>query len=1032
MKVRQIPLLALSSAVVVLVAVGTHRVVSAQKPPEPPPTAAAIEFFEAKVRPILATYCQECHGKKDEGGLKLNSREAILLGGNSGPAIAPGDPDKSLLMDAVRRVSPSLQMPQGGPKLSDADIATLAEWIKIGAPFPAAAAAPPPAAPDKPITGEQRAFWSFVPIHAGAPPAVKTSDWAKTAIDRFVLARLEQNGLTPVRAADRRTLIRRATIDLTGLQPTPEEIDAFEQDTSADAWEKVIDRLLASPQYGEAWGRKWLDVARYGEDDPRSLDPQARGYAPYPNAYLYRDWVVRAFNDDLPYDQFVRAQLAGDLVDEAQRARMLPALGLLGLGPWYYDNGSVEITRADERHDRVDVVTRGFLGMTVACARCHDHKYDPIPQKDYYAIAGVFLNSPYYEYAQAPASVVDEYKSQDKKIKAKSELLSEFLSKERQQLGEALTLQAAKYMKAAWRVTGEPKADKATVVGEEKLDYELFDRWIYFLGKPPRFYPDLKPWQAMIANNGGTEEQAKKLADEFQAKLVEVMFAHKEIEKENDVIRAKALPGTKKKERSNKPNEFVTNDDFCPGCGLELKSLPTEQTQLWIDVYQYDLFDAEPNANPDKLMPGLLSFTGWGLERQLSAERRQYIADLRADLAALRKAMPPEYPYVHGVKDVEKPAELPLAMRGNPMRPGDPVPRHFLSVLSKDKPAPLVTGSGRLELANEILKQPITTRVIVNRIWKGHFGTGIVNTPSNFGQLGERPTHPELLEYLSQRFLDNGQSIKKLHREIMLSTVYQLSSDDNAANFAKDAADRFYWRMNRRRMTAEEIRDSMLRVSGQLDLKIGGPSAALTPELKRRTIYGRVSRYRLDSFLQLFDFPAATISAEQRYSTNVPLQRLFFMNSDFVQQQAELIAQKFADEPDYASQVTKAYRAVYGREPEAAELKAGVEFLRAEPMRVYEERRAERDTEKAKAEMQAAADAAKKGAAAKDAPPGDKPADPNAPPAPKPDAAIADGMMAGVVPGAAKPEDKAKLLPVTPLGRYIKVLLSANEFVFVS
>ena len=254
----------------------------------------------------------------------------------------------------------------------------------------------------------------------------------------------------------------------------------------------MIDRLLASPQYGETWGRLWLDVARYGEDDYRSLDPKQRGFNPYPNAYLYRDWVIKAFNDDLPYDQFVTAQLAGDLIGEpATRARTLPALGFLGLGPWFYDNGAVEITRADERHDRVDVVSRGFLGLTVGCARCHDHKYDPIPTRDYYSLAGVFLNTTYHEYPLVPKSIVDEYTLQDKQIEKKEKLLEEFTRTESTQLAETLALQASKYMAAAWKVLGEPKDDIAKVVDAEKLDYELFERWLKFVAKPPRFYPYL-------------------------------------------------------------------------------------------------------------------------------------------------------------------------------------------------------------------------------------------------------------------------------------------------------------------------------------------------------------------------------------------------------------------------------------------------------------------------------------------------------------------------------------------------------------
>jgi mono/diheme cytochrome c family protein len=978
---------------------------------------AAIEFFESKVRPILVESCFECHTDDEKGGLRLDSRDRILKGGESGPAIVVGDPEKSLLVRAVRHDVGVKKMPRTGPKLADAQVAALVEWIRIGAPWPVAPSSGAAAArAEKTITAEHRAFWSFQPIRTVEPPATPDETWPKTAIDRFILARLEKEGLSPVRDADRRTLIRRATLDLTGLPPTTEEIDAFEKDTTADAFAKVVDRLLASPHYGEAWGRKWLDVARYGEDDPRSLDPKGRGYAAYPNAYLYRDWVVKAFNDDLPYDQFVRAQLAADHMDEGVRVRMLPALGLIGLGPWYYDNGAVEITRADERHDRVDVVSRGFLGLTVACARCHDHKYDPITAKDYYALAGVFLNAPYHEYPLVPASVVAEYKAQEKKIKNKEKLLGEFLTKEREQLSEALTLQAAKYMQAAWRVTGEPKDDKAAVVNELKLDYELLDRWLYFLGKPPKYYPFLKDWQEMVTR-GGKKDEAKKLADDFQALLLAVMFEFKETKEENDIIRAKALPGTKKKERANKPNEFVTNDDFCPGCGLELKSLPTGRMHLVRDVYFDDLQDVlDAEGKPQRMRPALLRFDGWGLERQLSAERRQYINELREDIAALRKTFE-EYPYVHGVKDVEKPAELPFAVRGNPNKVGEPVARRFLTVLS-DAPKPLTTGSGRLELADEILRQPIATRVIVNRIWKGHFGTGIVDTASNFGELGERPTHPDLLEYLSKRFVDNGLSIKKLHREIMLSRVYQLGSEDAAKSAAKDSGNRLYWRMGRRRLTAEEIRDALLAVSGDLDRKMGGPSAELTAAYKRRTLYGRISRYRLDQFLQLFDHPAPTITAENRFATNVPLQRLFFMNSDFVQQQAELLARKLAEEPDNASRVKAAYRAIYGRAPEDAELQAGLAYLAAEPLRAYEERRAEqlkKEAEKKDGKSPA-------GNAAKNP---DKDAE-------KPDAATADGMMAGVVPGAGKPEEKAKMLPVTPLGRYVKVLLSANEFLFVN
>ena len=1014
---RSSPRLLIGAAAWLFVVAAAMRLTgAAQFTPESAPTPQQIEFFETRIRPLLVESCFDCHTADEKGNLRLDSRQAMLKGGDSGPAIVPGDPDGSLLIKAVRHTPGVSKMPRSSPKLSDAQVSSLAEWIRMGAPWPAAskmtmAAATPSGTGERPIDPSLRAFWSFQPIAKPTVPTPKNAGWGKTDIDRFILARLEREGMTPVAAADKRTLIRRATLDLTGLPPTIEEVDAFEKDTSADAFAKVIDRLLDSPQYGETWGRLWLDVARYAEDDPRSLDPMGRGFAPYPNAYLYRDWVIKAFNDDLPYDQFVKAQLAADQFDEKTRVGNLAALGFLGIGPWYYDNGAVEITRADERNDRVDVVSRGFLGLTVACARCHDHKYDPISARDYYALSGVFLNSSYTEYPLAPKSVVEEYKALEKKIKDKQKLLNEFTEVESRQLAETLALQAAKYMRAAWKVQGEPKEDVARVAAKEKLDYELFDRWVKFLAKPPNFYPFLSKWQDMV-KAGGSDEEAKTLADDFQTLLLDVMFEQREIKEENDIIRAKALPGTKKKEPANLPHEFITNDDFCPGCGLELKSLAPDRIHLWSDAFQNDLQEAAVAAANPGPRPGLLVFRDWTLERWLGGDRRRYIEELRSDIAALRKALPEKYAYVHGVRDLEKPVAQKLHLRGNPMREGEEVPRRFIQVLSSGDPRPLTRGSGRLDLAESILEQPIAARVAVNRIWKWHFGTGIVNTPSNFGKLGERPTHPELLEYLSQYFIDNGYSMKKLHRQMMLSAVYQLGAAGDPVNMAKDAGNRLYWHAGRRRMTAEQIRDSVLFVSGTLENKVGGPSIPLTPAATRRTVYGKVSRYKLDQFLQLFDFPAPTISAEQRFSTNVPLQRLFFMNSEFMQQQAERLAQKVQDEPDNRARVKKAYRLVFARDPNVTEVTMALEYLAAEPLRAYEERKLAAELEKKEKEKDP------KKAAAK-------------PPAEKPEGEMGEGMMAGVVPPRPGAEPPKKPLPVTPLGRYIKVLLSSSEFLFI-
>jgi len=970
--------------------------------------ATTPDWFESKVRPILATQCFACHTASGLGGLRVDSREALLKGGKSGPAVVPGDPEKSLLIAAVRQTT-ALKMPQGG-KLKKEEIDTLVEWVKGGVIWPVTAT--PVIRTDQGnyrTTAEQRAFWSFQPLKAVEPPAVKNGAWPRTGIDRFILARLEKEAMTPAPPTDRRTLLRRASLDLTGLPPTHEEVEAFVGDKSPTAFETAVDRLLGSPHYGERWGRMWLDVARYGEDDFRSQDPMRLGYMPYPFSYLYRDWVIRAFNEDLPYGEFVKAQIAADRM-EGPRVRLLPALGFLGLGPWYYDNGAVEITRADERHDRIDVISRGFLGLTVGCARCHDHKYDPIPAADYYAMAGVFASSEYREYPQAPKAVVEEYKALEKKLKAKEDLLGEFLRTEGKQVSQALALEAEKYMQAAWRIKGEPKQELSKVVDEGKLDYELMDRWLRFLAKPPRFYPYLKDWQAMI-ERGGTAAEAKKLAGEFQALLLEVMFEKKEIEEENEVIGAKALEGTKKKERRNKPNEFVTNEDFCPGCGLEFKTMAVDRTSLWIDVFQRDLDGSDVTIPSRNAKPGLLSFRGWGLERQLSPERRGFVKALRDGIETARKEMPKPYPYVHGMADLEKPVDLPVSLRGNPNNPGAVTPRGFLSILAPGERLAFEKGSGRLQMAEAIVAQPLAMRVIVNRIWKGHFGTGLVDTPSNFGVTGERPSHPELLEYLAGLFLKNGMSLKKLHREILLSATYQMSAGFSQTNFDKDAGNRLHWRANRRRLDAEQIRDSMLAVSGALDKKLGGPSEPLTPEGVRRTVYAKVSRFKLDDYLQLFDFPSPNLSAEQRFTTTVPLQRLFFMNSDFVQQQAELLARRAGTEQDNRARIGKLYQLVFTRPPDAQEMEAGLEYLRGEPLKEYEERKQEA-ARKTKEQKPAAGMAA--------------PPEGEMPPM------DLEGMMAGVVKGApGSQEAKKKLLPVTPLGRYAKVLLTSGEFTFL-
>jgi mono/diheme cytochrome c family protein len=890
----------------------------------PAGSSAGDDYFENKIRPLLINNCMKCHGSLATSGLRVDSRESLLKGGDSGlAAIVPGSPEKSFLIQAVQQTGP-IKMPKGG-KLATEDVQNLVEWVRMGAPWPKSKQLVATSTSQFKISPEQRSFWSFQPLKADSVPAVKNTHWAKTSIDKFVLAKLESQGIQPAPVADRRTLIRRATFDLTGLPPTPEEIESFEKDKSPKAFEKVVDRLLASPRYGERWGRHWLDVARYAEDDVRGLDPKGRGYMPFNGAYVYRDWVIKAVNDDLPYDQFVRAQLAGDLVGGNDLKTILPATAFLGGGPWLWDQAEPVQGRADERNERIDAVTRGLLGLTVACARCHDHKYDPIGQKDYYALAGVFASSTYKEYPLVSETQVAAYRQKEQQLLDLQEQMDNFTKTESEQLASVLAAQTSQYMVAAWKVSGKPKATVNESAEQSHVDPELLERWVKFLAQPPRFYPYLKDWQAMIAT-GGTEDEAKALADSFQDLVLKTEADAKKIKEENDVIKAKA--DVKKRSRKDAlPNEFETDDQFCPGCSLELKALPTEQASLWVSLFMRSLQSTE-----EKPEPGLFVFRRWALKRRLSPEWQDYLSKLEKQIDATKKSLPEQYPFVHGISDKPTLINIAVNLRGNPHILGEEVPRRFIAVLTPPEQKSFSQGSGRLELANDIVESPLAMRVFVNRVWKWHFGSGIVATPDNFGVAGERPSNPELLDYLAASFKQNGMSLKKLQKEIMLSAAYQTSAQESAEAHEKDGANRFYSHFNRQRLDAESIRDSILFVAGDLDLKkTGGPSTDFGPDNTRRTVYCKVSRFRLNNYLQVFDFPNPSFTAEQRFSTNVPLQRLYFMNNDFVYMQAGKLAERVYAKSDDTARISEAYRLLYGRAPTPKEIELGLQFLKTTP-----------------------------------------------------------------------------------------------------
>jgi cytochrome c553 len=851
--------------------------------------AAGLEFFERKVRPVLVEHCQSCHGKdKVRGGLNLLTRAGLLKGGLSGPIVVPGHPEKSLLLTAVRYVKDDLRMPPKG-KLPAAVLADLDAWIKMGAPWPDA---PAVAAADggmrpagAPISAADRAFWSFRPIADPPLPAVKDRAWPRKPLDHFILAKLEAKGLRPVRPADKRALIRRVTFDLVGLPPTPAEVDAFLADESPQAFARVVDRLLASPHYGERWARYWLDVARYAEDQAHTF--QARLY---PHGWRYRDWVVKAFNDDLPYDRFITAQLAGDLL-EGDPAGRLPALGFFAVGPVYYVDGSKrKEVEAAELDDRIDTLTRGFLGLTVSCARCHDHKFDPIPQADYYALAGVFRSTQYQVALVAPADVAARYQQAQARVKEQELAVKGLLDEEGTRLAEGRVGQVARYMLAAWKLqtrrNAHPGVNPADVARAEKLQTAALNRWSRYLflrGSDRR--PHLAGWRRAMAGMAPNRDlsadpaalaKVTAAANAFQAELQETL-------RQRDALRKAG------------------------------KKLDGARTALLNEVFSArGLFGLQPRQ----------------VERQLGGEAKAKLAELRTELARRQKASPPAPPMAHALTE-GRPADMPLYVRGNPLTEGPIVPRRFLRILAGDDPPRFTKGSGRLELAKAIASaaNPLTARVMVNRIWQHHFGKGIVPTPSNFGKLGERPTHPALLDHLARRFIASGWSIKALHREVLLSATYQLAAVRDERNAALDPANTLYWRMDRRRLDVEAWRDALLRVAGTLDGSLGGPPADLGATT-RRTLYATVSRHNLHPLLRLFDFPDPNITSAARPVTIVPLQGLFVLNSEFMVAQARALARSLASAgKDDEARIRTAYLRLYGRPAQGWEVKLGREFL---------------------------------------------------------------------------------------------------------
>ncbi len=823
------------------------------------PSREGLEFFEKKIRPVLAENCYSCHSgqsKKTQGGLLLDSIEAMLKGGASGQAaIVPGDPEKSLLIKAIRHTDPKLQMPFGG-KLPDQVIEDFEQWVKMGAPAPRSNQQV--AASGSSYNFEEaKKFWSFQPVKSPAPPAVKKQSWVKNQIDLFILAKLEEKDLIPAPDADRRTLIRRATFDLTGLPPTPDEIEAFLNDKSSDAYEKVVDRLLASTAYGEKWGRHWLDVVRYADTAGDNSD------YPITAGYRYRNYVIDAFNQDKPYDRFIREQIAGDILAGHRRARVdgkvpdeeedevetsgqkklsaaeleksrqekIIATGYLAMSRRFGSRNKEMNLTID---DTIDNLGKAFLGLSTSCARCHDHKFDPIPQRDYYALYGIFNSSRY----SFPGAEIYPHPA------------------------EMVALGSGKNVERFYK--------------QQKELSELDDR-IEFL-KSER--------GAAARNKKAKEQMAKEMAE------------------------------AKSNNESGNESGAQTN---------------TEQPKVETEIKSAD-YDRDSNnskqAGQSKRMP-----------EEVDAEMKQARARV-LELHGGYVNVPKAYAVVEGL-----PRNARTHRKGDPNNPGDEVNRGFLTILGGQQVPEDYKGSGRELLADWIAdpKNTLTARVMVNRIWQYHFGNGLVQTPNDFGSRGKAPTHPELLDWLATRFIEGGWSVKKMHKMMMISRVYRLGGVDNAKNAAIDVNNDYLWRFNRRRLEAEEFRDAVLAVSGQLDRTMGGehPFPAENTwrftqheqffavyDTDRRSVYLMQQRLKKHPFFEVFDGSDQNAITDKRSESVTPIQALYLMNNSWFYDQADSFAVRvgmaFETMPE---RIDYAFRLALGRGAKPEEIKEGIDYI---------------------------------------------------------------------------------------------------------
>jgi hypothetical protein len=870
-------------------------------------------FFESRIRPILVKRCYSCHSqtaKNLRAHLYLDSRDGWMRGGDSGSPIVPGKPDESLLIKAIRYDDPDLRMPPKG-KLPDAERAALEQWIARGAPDPRTAG-PATEQPEKAIAP----LWSFAPMTTPAPPAVKRTDWSSNPVDHFILARLEAEDLAPAPPAERVILVRRLYFDLIGLPPTREQLKQALDNPSPNWKTELVDALLASSHFGERWGRHWLDIARYAESSGggRSLV--------FPHAWRYRDYVIEALNSDKPYDRFVREQLAGDLLpaeSPKQRAEQLTATGYLLLAPTNFelqDKSRLDFEIAEEQ---IDTLGRTFMGMTIGCAKCHDHKFDPVPAEDFYALAGIFLST-----RSVKHSNVSRYWVNDLPLDPAEE--AELLAYEanvKALEAELKNLDGLVKNKDQLVVTYD---DRPGII-LDNTEAETIGLWTSSVHQSGFFGEDY-----IFANNE-TDQAVKEAIFRFdlpEAGLYEVMIGYTQ-----GPNRGTAVPVYVNDQR------FLIDQQVHPdinGQFIHLGALElSQQTTIRITTEGTKgaiIADAVRLVRVDQQSTNTVVQASTDQAAQLSAIRTRQ-SDLKKKITGLKKSPPFVRTEVMAVAEMEKPSDTALRIRGDVHKPGEIIPRGFLQAISPGETAIPAHASGRLELAHWLSdpEHPLTSRVMVNRIWHHLFGVGLVRTPDNFGAMGETPSHPALLDYLAREFMADDWSVKTMIRRLVLSETYAQSVIDQVSDI--DPENRLLWRMNRKRLEAEALRDAMLVSSGSMDWTAGGPS--FKPGLgsvfgydfkaERRSVYMPLFRNNLMDVMEVFDLANPNAPAGRRAISTLPTQALYLMNSPFVIKQAAAAAKNLSGNQPLDEKLTALYASTLSRAPTPRERELSHSFL---------------------------------------------------------------------------------------------------------